>query len=379
MKKIKVQNQKRANAKRYLLFTVIFFALSVIMITNAVSSNKKLSEDLYNDVEGIVVTLESNETEYTLTLEGQEAIILNLTTDTTLKDNLKSGDTVKMVYNKDAKEIYKLTINDELKYDRLADALKSNKGVIIFYIIIGVVMLGILAYNVVVMVKEPQTKEIDYIEHVITNSRALTNSMMKKESKTMKLIQKDQMLNKGLMFAMVIVFIALLFSKQLFDNQYIIIISSVIVLVLMFIAVYLLKPKFYSKHLSEFVNDYLDYLNNGDLKDERTIFFEKESLRINEKENTYNFEYSDLNLFTVLVFSKTQVPVNIFICSKLPEKEEFKQFEDLIIPLSRDLYKDAIDNDINIAGLEEVVNNLYEETKSNISLIKHGMKVKYYE
>ena len=124
MKKIQVQNQKKANAKRYVLFTVIFIALSVIMITNAFSNNTKLKEENYNTVEGIVSVLEVKENEYELKIEGiEEVIILNKTTDSTLNENLKANDTVKMVYNKDAKEIYKLTINNELKYDRLASLL----------------------------------------------------------------------------------------------------------------------------------------------------------------------------------------------------------------------------------------------------------------
>ena len=379
MKKIQVQNQKKANAKRYVLFTVIFIALSVIMITNAFSNNTKLKEENYNTVEGIVSVLEVKENEYELKIEGiEEVIILNKTTDSTLNENLKANDTVKMVYNKDAKEIYKLTINNELKYDRLADAVKANKNIVIFYIAIGLVMIGLLVWNLITLVKEPTTKEIDYIEHVISNSRALTNTMMKKESETMKLIQKDQMLNKGIMGVMVILFVGLLFSKSLFNNQYVIIILSVVALALMFLIVALLKPKFYSKHLEIFVNDYVDYLKTGALKEERTIYFEKESLKIIEKEKTYNFEYSELNLFTVCVYSKTVAPVNIFICSSLPDKEEYKQFEDLIIPVSCDIYKDIIDNNLNVAGLEEVVNNLYKLSKENISEIKQGLKVKYY-
>ena len=81
MKKIQVQNQKKANAKRYVLFTVIFIALSVIMITNAFSNNTKLKEQNYNTVEGIVSVLEVKENEYELKIEGiEEVIILNKTT-----------------------------------------------------------------------------------------------------------------------------------------------------------------------------------------------------------------------------------------------------------------------------------------------------------
>ena len=240
-------------------------------------------------------------------------------------------------------------------------------------------MIGLSVWNIITMVKEPATKEVDHIEYIIANSRSLTNSMMKPESKTMQLIKKDQMLNKGIMFLLVVLFVGLIFSKSLFKNQYILLILTLVVLAAMFIIVALLKPKFYSKHLQIYVDDYLDYFYNGSLKETRTIYFEPESLRVIHNEKTYNFDYSELNLFTVCVYSKSLVPVNIFICSELPNKEEYKEFEDLIIPLSRDLYKDIIDNSINISGFELVINNLFEESKSNLTSLKKGMSVKYYK
>ena len=139
MKKIQIKNPKRSNAKRYLLFTIIFTILSIVMISNAISNNKKLTEDNFEKVEGIVTKIEIGEKEYTLTIEGQtENLIFNLESDSTLpslKDNLKETDKVIIIYNKEVKEIYKLTINENLLYDRLADAIKQNKNLIIFYII----------------------------------------------------------------------------------------------------------------------------------------------------------------------------------------------------------------------------------------------------
>ena len=383
MKKIQIQNPKRANAKRYLLFTGIFLVLSIIMISNAISNNKKLTEDNFDKVEGIVENIEITEKEYKINIEGQSEILLfNLESDAnlpTLKENLNVGDKVSIIYNKDVKEMYKVTIKDTLLYDRLADAIKSNKNLIIFYIIVGVIMLGVAVMEIVVIVKEPASKEIDYIEYVIANNRAVTNTMLKDDSKTMQLVKKDQMLNKGLMFLLVALFIALIFSKSLFNNNLVLLIIAVVVVALIFVLVALLKPKFYSKHLEIFVEDYLDYLNNGSLKEERTLFFEKEQVKVLDKEETYTFDYSELNLFTVCVYSKSQVPVNIFICSQLPDKEEYKNFEDFIIPLSRDLYQDITENAINILGLEEVINNLYQETKTNLTNVKKTISVKYYK
>lgn len=388
MKKIQIQNSKRSNAKRYLLFTVIFVVLSVVMVFNAISNNKKLQDNNFKNIDGIVNTFEITDTEYILTIKDleDENNITNITlniessqTLPTLKDNLKVNDKIKLICNLEVKEIYKLTINDKLLYDRLLDARKSNNNLIIFYSIIGVIMIGLMAWNIVTVVKEPATKEIDYIEYIIANNRALTNAMLKEDSKTMKLVKKDQLLNKSIMLLMVLLFVGLLFSKSLFDNKLILLILTVVIVGLIIGVVVLLKPKFYSKHLQIFVEDYLDYFKSGALKEERTIFFEKDELRVIDGENTYTFKYPELNLFTVCVYSKSVVPVNIFICSQLPDKEEYKAFEDFIIPLSRDLYQDIINNSISIIGLEEVMNNLYEESKTNIQTIKQGISVKYYK
>lgn len=388
MKKIQIQNSKRSNAKRYLLFTVIFVVLSVVMVFNAISNNKKLQDNNFKNIDGIVNTFEITDTEYILTIKDleDENNITNITlniessqTLPTLKDNLKVNDKIKLICNLEVKEIYKLTINDKLLYDRLLDARKSNNNLIIFYSIIGVIMIGLMAWNIVTVVKEPATKEIDYIEYIIANNRALTNAMLKEDSKTMKLVKKDQLLNKSIMLLMVLLFVGLIFSKSLFDNKLILLILTVVIVGLIIGVVVLLKPKFYSKHLQIFVEDYLDYFKSGALKEERTIFFEKDELRVIDGENTYTFKYPELNLFTVCVYSKSVVPVNIFICSQLPDKEEYKAFEDFIIPLSRDLYQDIINNSISIIGLEEVMNNLYEESKTNIQTIKQGISVKYYK
>lgn len=388
MKKIQIQNSKKSNAKRYLLFTVIFVVLSVVMVFNAISNNKKLQDSNFKNIDGIVNTFEITDTEYILTIKDleDENNITNITlniessqTLPTLKDNLKVNDKIKLICNLEVKEIYKLTINDKLLYDRLFDARKSNNNLIIFYSIIGVIMIGLMAWNIVTVVKEPATKEIDYIEYIIANNRALTNTMLKEDSKTMKLVKKDQLLNKSIMLLMVLLFVGLIFSKSLFDNKLILLILTVVIVGLIIGVVVLLKPKFYSKHLQIFVEDYLDYFKSGALKEERTIFFEKDELKVIDGENTYTFKYPELNLFTVCVYSKSVVPVNIFICSQLPDKEEYKAFEDFIIPLSRDLYQDIINNSISIIGLEEVMNNLYEESKTNIQTIKQGISVKYYK
>ena len=72
MKKIQIQNPKKSNAKRYLLFTAIFVVLSVVMVFNAISNNKKLQDSNFKNIDGIVNTFEITETEYILTIKDLE-------------------------------------------------------------------------------------------------------------------------------------------------------------------------------------------------------------------------------------------------------------------------------------------------------------------
>ena len=80
----------------------------------------------------------------------------------------------------------------------------------------------------------------------------------------------------------------------------------------------------------------------------------------------------------IAAYSKTNAPVNIFICSFLPDKEEYAEVQDFIIPLSRDIYQDIIDNSILVEGFEELFNNLLSECQENIKEVKDGCFVKYY-
>ena len=138
------------------------------------------------------------------------------------------------------------------------------------------------------------------------------------------------------------------------------------------------KPRFYNKNLNIFVNDYIDYIKTGTLKEERTLILTKEGMKVINDEQEHLFTYEDLNLFAVAVYSKTNAPVNIFICSNLVDKEEFKEYDDFIIPLSSDIYNDIIENNIEILGLENLLSNLYDETTTNIKELKEVLKVKFY-
>jgi hypothetical protein len=167
--------------------------------------------------------------------------------------------------------------------------------------------------------------------------------------------------------------------KSVINNKYILLAICLLLIGGLITVIIIFKPRLYSKNLNIFIEDYIDYLNNGKTKEERTIFLKKEGLKVINEDQTYFFDYHELNLYTVCIYSKSNAPVNIFICSQLPEKEEYKDIQDFIIPLSRDLYNDICENSIFIIGLEEVLNNFNEEAINSIKEVKETYLLKHYK
>ena len=217
-----------------------------------------------------------------------------------------------------------------------------------------------------------------YRKQIINNNQAITTAMLKNDSKSLHLVRMDGIINKCLIGAMLIVLFVMLLGKSFGGNQTILLIVCLGVLALLFVLYILLKPRMYSKHLETFVNDYIDAIKTGEQKEERTLFLKKEGLKVQKDDQQYFFDYHELNLFAVAAYSKTNAPVNIFICSFLPDKEEYADAQDFIIPLSRDIYQDIIDNSILIEGFDELFNNLLVECQENIKEVKDGCFVKYY-
>lgn len=388
MKTINVQNPKKQKSKRYLLFTALILVVCGLMIFNAFSNNKNLNEESFDSTKGIVETFEVKENEYVFNIQDLKdnnhstTVLLNVEVVSNLpkiKDNLKIDDKIELIYDLESKDIYKVTINDEVLYDRLASAIKSNNQLIIFYIIVAAVMLTLMVLNLITYFKEPSTKDVDYIEYIICNSNAITNSMISLNSQTVKILNREKLINKVALIVVMVAIFGSIMLKSVINNKYILLVICLLLIGGLIALIIIFKPRLYSKNLNIFIEDYIDYLNNGNTKEERTIFFKKEGLKVINEEQTYFFDYHELNLYTVCIYSKSNAPVNIFICSQLPEKEEYKDIQDFIIPLSRDLYNDICENSIYIIGLEDVLNNLSEEASKSIKEVKEGYLLKHYK
>lgn len=388
MKTINVQNPKKQKSKRYLLFSALILVVCGLMVFNAFSNNKNLNEESFDSTKGIVKTFEVKENEYLFNIQDLKddklstTVILNVEIVSTLpkiKDNLKIDDKIEIIYNLESKDIYKVTINNEILYDRLASAIKSNNQLIIFYLFVAAVMLTFMVLNLITYFKEPTNIDVDYIKYIICNSNAITNSMISPDSQTAKILSREKLINKVALIVVMVAIFGSIMLKSVINNKYILLAICLLLIGGLITVIIIFKPRLYSKNLNIFIEDYIDYLNNGKTKEERTIFLKKEGLKVINEDQTYFFDYHELNLYTVCIYSKSNAPVNIFICSQLPEKEEYKDIQDFIIPLSRDLYNDICENSIFIIGLEEVLNNFNEEAINSIKEVKENYLLKHYK
>lgn len=388
MKTINVQNPKKQKSKRYLLFSALILVVCGLMVFNAFSNNKNLNEESFDSTKGIVKTFEVKENEYLFNIQDLKddklstTVILNVEIVSTLpkiKDNLKIDDKIEIIYNLESKDIYKVTINNEILYDRLASAVKSNNQLIIFYLFVAAVMLTFMVLNLITYFKEPTNIDVDYIKYIICNSNAITNSMISPDSQTAKILNREKLINKVALIVVMVAIFGSIMLKSVINNKYILLAICLLLIGGLITVIIIFKPRLYSKNLNIFIEDYIDYLNNGKTKEERTIFLKKEGLKVINEDQTYFFDYHELNLYTVCIYSKSNAPVNIFICSQLPEKEEYKDIQDFIIPLSRDLYNDICENSIFIIGLEEVLNNFNEEAINSIKEVKENYLLKHYK
>lgn len=388
MKTINVQNPKKQKSKRYLLFSALILVVCGLMVFNAFSNNKNLNEESFDSTKGIVKTFEVKENEYLFNIQDLKddklstTVILNVEIVSTLpkiKDNLKIDDKIELIYNLESKDIYKVTINNEILYDRLASAIKSNNQLIIFYLFVAAVMLTFMVLNLITYFKEPTNIDVDYIKYIICNSNAITNSMISPDSQTAKILSREKLINKVALIVVMVAIFGSIMLKSVINNKYILLAICLLLIGGLITVIIIFKPRLYSKNLNIFIADYIDYLNNGKTKEERTIFLKKEGLKVINEDQTYFFDYHELNLYTVCIYSKSNAPVNIFICSQLPEKEEYKDIQDFIIPLSKDLYNDICENSIFIIGLEEVLNNFNEEAINSIKEVKETYLLKHYK
>lgn len=386
MKTINVENIKHIRAKRYVIMMGILVFLSCFVMFNSIRSNKTLNNLNLTEINGIVETFIIEENLYKIELKNDsnyiyvEANIEVNTTIQTLKDNLKISDVLNLKIDIENKNIYIAEINNNTLYDLIESSKSSNRSMILFYGFILLFSIVYIVLNIITLIKTPRYKEISKIEHILTTSNVITNAMLHTNSKTKQLERMNKVINYCLFASLVVVFIFTLLLKSAIKNQSLVLGIMVVIIALIITLVVILKPKFYSKHLDVYVNDYLDYLKNGNEKEnEATIFFKKEGFKVQDNEKVYFFDYHELSFYTVAVYSKSNAPVNIFICSSLPEKEEYKDIQDFIIPLTFEIYSDIIQNGIYIEGLEELIKNLLNETEHQIKNIKDVFLMKEYK
>ena len=212
MKKININNPKKQRAKRNILFSALILFVCVLMIYNAFANNKKLTEENFTKVEGVVTSFqiveEENGYQFGIRDNNNATFIIFVKQETNtnlpkISDNVKLGDEIILVCNEIIEEngeekqktydAYKVTINDKLLYNRIEDAIKSNNKLIIFYAIVSALFIAYLVYCIISFVKMPTLKEVTFVEYTITNNNAVTNLMLKNDSKTRQLLKKEKL------------------------------------------------------------------------------------------------------------------------------------------------------------------------------------------
>ena len=385
MKTINVENIKYVRSKRYVILMGLLIFLSSVVMFNAIKSTKTLNNLNLTRINGIVETFEIEENIYKITLINDSNYIfveanIEVNTIQTLKDNLKENDKLYLQIDIENKNIYIAKVNNDTLYDLIESTKTSNKSMILFYGFILIFSIVCVVLNVITLVKTPRYKEISKIEHILTSSNVITNSMMHTNSKTKQLERMNKTINYCLYASIVVIFVFTLLLKSAINNQALVLGIMVVLISVIISLVVILKPKFYSKHLEIYINDYLDYLKNGNEKEnEVNIFFKKEGFKVQDNDKVFFFDYHELNFYTVAVYSRSNAPVNIFICSQLPEKEEYKDIQDFIIPLTFEAFSDITQNGIYIDGLEDLVENLFVEAEHQIKNVKDMFLMQEYK
>lgn len=385
MKTINVENIKYVRSKRYVILMGLLIFLSSVVMFNAIKSTKTLKKLNLTEINGIVDTFEIEENIYKINLKNDSNYIyveanIELNTIQTLKENLKETDKLYLKLDIENKNIYIAKVNNDTLYDLIESTKTSNKSMILFYGFILIFSIVCAVLNVITLIKTPRYKEISKIEHILTSSNVITNSMLHTNSKTKQLERMNKTINYCLYASIVVIFVFTLLLKAAISNQTLVLGIMVVLITVIISLVVILKPKYYSKHLEIYINDYLDYLKNGNGKEnEVNIFFKKEGFKVQDNDKVYFFDYHELNFYTVAVYSKSNAPVNIFICSQLPEKEEYKDIQDFIIPLTFEAFSDITQNGIYIDGLEDLVENLFVETEHQIKNVKDMFLMQEYK
>ena len=381
MKKVIIKRTKKQLIKESLnksFYALVFFVIVLALgFVNRASYRKGFTE-----VEGVIEKVEVKENSYKVKLVDNDRTYEFFDQKKQLGDG-KSAEGQTIVFqifpSLSQSTIVSVKVNDMVVIDTSNQFLKRATIFSVILFSLSTILFGIFVFNLVRFLRKPLVEEKDYVEMMLTKEKIITNQMFDTTFKVNKITKVFVTIRYVIyLILMVHILMALIFVMAHKDELLIGIIVLVVIVLLLILP--FLHPLFYSKQSKIFKDDYLRYLKEGSLTKyyDSPFTFKKEGLKFEKDGNVIFNDYHEVNLYTVALYSRGIHAVNIFIASDQNIESELDERVEYIIPLTHKNYQEIKDNNIEIRGLEYLLDNLEEEIKINNKKPYPKYKIKKY-
>ena len=392
----RIQIDKRQSARATLMFFAIFFYICGLVLvgfgvkyvtdlneSNIVSTISTISDIKYDEENSKTIITTNNQT-YTLPND--------FVTYEKISTNLSKNETYEFSYSLKYSEsgknnVFKITQNNEVLVDVYNDYIIDS------YSMIGIgggfILLGLINNTIwMILRKKPKIENYSIID-VFLLTNYVSNNVTKKESRP---------LSKSFIFISIVIFILLqigllcLFVVLINYNESIGFICALPIGILSIVlsslyACFINKP-FKKKDVPLFVEHYKDYLENHSLKEfdkkyELKCFNDEGFLVYTQPENRHEeprfkelVPYSSLHLYTIVQYRKLYNSCNIYIISE----ENVDEGYPILVMVSPELYQLFKRNNVEVDGLDYVMNHLEDEINQHVDknikyvIYKNGTK-----
>jgi hypothetical protein len=392
----KVQIDKRQSARATLMLLAIFFYIGGLILigfgvkyvtdlneSNIVSTISTISDIKYDEENTNTIITTDNQT-YTLPND----FVTYEKISTTLAKNETYEFSYSLKYSAYGKNnVIKITQNNEVLVD------VYNDYVIDSYSMVGVgggiILLGLINNTIwMILRRKPKIENYSVID-VFLLTNYVSNNVTKKESRP---------LPRSFIFISIVIFMLLQIGLL---SLLVVLINidekigaiSILPFVISSIAlstlyVFFINKPFKKKDVPLFVEHYKDFLENHSLKEfykkfELKNFNDEGFLVYTEPENKYEeprfkelIPYSSLHLYTIVQYRKMYNSCNIYIISA----ENVDEGYPVLVMVSPELYQLLKRNNVEVDGLDYVMNHLEDEINQHVDknikyvIYKNGTK-----
>ncbi len=392
----KVQIDKRQSARATLMLLAIFFYIGGLILigfgvkyvtdlneSNIVSTISTISDIKYDEENTNTIITTDNQT-YTLPND----FVTYEKISTTLAKNETYEFSYSLKYSAYGKNnVIKITQNNEVLVD------VYNDYVIDSYSMVGVgggiILLGLINNTIwMILRRKPKIENYSVID-VFLLTNYVSNNVTKKESRP---------LPRSFIFISIVIFMLLQIGLL---SLLVVLINidekigaiSILPFVISSIAlstlyVFFINKPFKKKDVPLFVEHYKDFLENHSLKEfykkfELKNFNDEGFLVYTEPENKHEkprfkelIPYSSLHLYTIVQYRKMYNSCNIYIISE----ENVDEGYPVLVMVSPELYQLLKRNNVEVDGLDYVMNHLEDEINQHVDknikyvIYKNGTK-----